>query len=465
MESVSSVTANRASRHGLDGDTSAGGVSNAVATTADLRSVAFAFYLLFTISWFVHLPERVSALSVVRFDLITIVIITALILVSPSTQVGRLSETAVHRTIVIFLLYVCATFLFVEWPGTVVRYGLPRLVKALVFYFFTVQLITTQRRLSAFLFVFVCCQSVRVLEPLYLNLTQGYWGSAASMDVGSMRRLSGAPGDVVNPNGLAFVIVTVIPFMHYVWTLRAPGLMFYVLVLPALIYALMLTGSRSGLVAFAVTLGMIWWNSSRKLLIAALVLAGLAVAVPQLNEDQRDRYLSIVSSDTRNFGTAQGRASGIVADFEVAMRRPLFGHGLGTSREANAHYRGYGQLSHNLVTEVLQEVGIVGLAIFLRLLWSISFTVRDALRSFRESGSGSPLLVRLSLALQTWFLMNCFFSMFTYGLSLYNWYFAAGLALVLVALSAQETRFGDPSPDSLGEGVAAEGPAEQLRSG
>ena len=46
---------------------------------------------------------------------------------------------------------------------------------------------------------------------------------------------------------------------------------------------------------------------------------------------------SIFSGNTRNAVTADERIDGLKIDVQVAMRRPLFGHGLGTSREANAN--------------------------------------------------------------------------------------------------------------------------------
>ncbi len=81
-----------------------------------------------------------------------------------------------------------------------VKFGLEVYVKAIVFFFFTVRLVTTERRLQLLLLVFVLCQAFRVVEPAYLHVTTGYWGSIASMaDWEYMNRLAGAPHDVVNP--------------------------------------------------------------------------------------------------------------------------------------------------------------------------------------------------------------------------------------------------------------------------
>jgi O-antigen ligase len=277
----------------------------------------------------------------------------------------------------------------------------------------------------------------RVLEPLYLHETEGYWGSAATMaNLEYLTRLSGAPSDTVNPNGLAFIIVTAIPFVPYVWTTRTLGAVAYVGLLPCLLYALVLTASRSGLLGLAITFFSIWVQSSRKVVLSLAAIATIAFALPRLTADQLDRYQSIFISDTRNAATAQGRVDGVVADLTVAMRRPLFGHGLGTSAEANANFSGGGQLSHNLVSQVIQELGFVGLLIFGILLMSIAQSVRRALARLTALGTAaSPQMVRLGKALQVWFAMNLLFSLFTYGLSNYSWYFLGGLAEVLSRLA------------------------------
>jgi hypothetical protein len=404
---------------------------------AALRSTRLAFYLylLFMVSWFVHIPERVPAVGLVRIDLMLVCLISALIgLNSVGTGVEGGSRTG--RLIMLLVGYAVITAPFVQWPGSVLKVGLPNFAKAVVFYYFTKHLVLTERRLALLMFVFVSCQSVRILEPVYLHLTEGYWGSAASMlGGGEMPRLSGAPSDVVNPNGLAFVIVTVIPFFHYVWTMKVPGALTYAAVLPVCLYGLILTGSRSGLVGLAIIFTTIWLRSSRKLVLTAAACLAVVAAVPFLSADQKDRYLSIVDSDTRNAATAQGRIDGITEDLRVAMRRPFLGYGLGTSREANTHFGDRAIPSHNLVTQVVQELGMVGLSIFLLLIGTIFRNVRRSLHHFRKIQGGSRLLLRLSQALDVWLVMNILNSLFTYGLSSYDWYFIAGLAEVLTRLS------------------------------
>lgn len=399
-------------------------------------ALAFKLYLIFVVSWFLHMPARVSLLAAARADFLLVLLISGLIIkdgcLSTSVRDSRIS-----RLMLALVGYAIAVVPFVEWPGSVLKNGVPELIKALIFFYFTASLTTTERRLRSLLAVFVLCQTFRALEPLWLHVSQGYWGSAASMLGGAefMNRLSGAPSDVVNPNGLAFVILSVIPFAHYLWPQTRLGGLAYAVTLPALLYTLVLTGSRSGMVSLVLVFAIIWLQSRRKLLLLLPVLPMLWAGATIMSPEQVDRYSSIIDTDTKNRETANERVTGVIEDFRVAMRRPWLGHGLGTSKEANVHYSGRLVPAHNLLTEALQELGFVGLTIFLALLVSIARRVAQCLARFSQSSGTSPLLLRLMQAVRVWFAMTVVFSFFSYGLASYEWYFMAGLAEVAMALS------------------------------
>ena len=173
-------------------------------------------------SWFLHLPTRITALGLVRADLLLVCVIFMLALLGLAGQGPQTpSERRTRKMLWVLVLYAAVTIPLVEWPGSVLKIGFPQFFKAFVFFYFTVTLVNSPRRLTWLLVVFLACQMVRVVEPVYLNMTEGYWGSTASMSgEESMDRLSGAPTDVVNPNGFAFVILTVIPFLHFLTARR-----------------------------------------------------------------------------------------------------------------------------------------------------------------------------------------------------------------------------------------------------
>jgi O-antigen ligase len=400
-----------------------------------MSAFAFGLYLIFLCSWFLHLAERFSILGAVRFDLVLVFVILVLTFAGfgqpDPPGVNRRTQTALW----VLVIYLVVTMPFVEWPGSVLSTGFPQFVRAFVFFFFTARLATTPTRLKCLLFVFVACETFRVLEPWYLHMTQGYWGEFASMaNWETMDRLSGAPSDVVNPNGLAFIVLTVLPFIHYLTRGSVIGRLTYLALLPVLIHTLVLTGSRSGMVGLACILALVWWKSSHKVAVLAAVAIAGVVTVPLLSADLADRYLSIVSDDTKNAGTAQGRFDGMKRDFAVAMHRPLFGHGLGTSREANANFGAIDKPSHDLYLEVLQELGIAGLIIFVWFILSLVSGLRRAAEAHRRAVAPPQVLIGLIPALQVWIGMDLLFSFASYGLSSYEWYLTAGLVALVERL-------------------------------
>src|SRR5690606_29141626 len=107
--------------------------------------------------------------------------------------------------------------------------------------------------------------------------------------------------------------------------------------------------------------GFIFWRSQRKFLMLCGIVLALMIAYPNLTDDQRQRYLSITSSDSKFSGTTEGRVSGLQKNFSTGMQRPIFGHGLGTSAEANFNTYGEAAPAHNLYLEIFEELGVVGL--------------------------------------------------------------------------------------------------------
>lgn len=405
----------------------------------------FALFIVLVVFTLLSVPSRWPALGIVRPTLLIVVVVAIQIIVhGGSPQQADASRTT--RRLNLLIGYILLTIPFVEWPGSVVRFGVENLLKVVVFFYFAAYLVDSFRRMRILIGAFVTCQVIRVLEPLYLHVTTGYWGDAASVGDGEfLARLSGAPSDIINPNGLAFVVLSVLPFLHYLlWgSGRKLYRLLYVILLPAVLYAFMLTGSRSGLVGLVVLVGfMVWRSPHRVTAILAAAVASVAM-VSVMDAGMRERYLSLAETGTKHDVTRQGRIEGVEKDVQLGMRRPLFGHGLGTSVEALTHFRGRAQISHNLYTEAFIELGIVGLVLYLRVLLSILSNVRavgPALKELARESLAGPIMMRpedvayagnLAEAVYAWVVMCLVFSLASYGLSEFYWYMVAGISVAL----------------------------------
>jgi O-antigen ligase len=235
---------------------------------------------------------------------------------------------------------------------------------------------------------------------------------------------------------LASIVVTIVPLLHYLTEASVIGRILYFATLPPLVWALVLTASRSGMVGLAAIFALVWAKSRHKVPLTAIVVAAVYFSLPYLNANLSDRYLSIVDKNTKNAQTVADRYDGWNLNIRVAMRRPLFGYGLGTSKEANWHFGGSDLPAHNLYLEALQELGIFGLILFLMFAWSVLVGLRRASLALRVAESPPPILKRLVPGLQVLIGMNLLFSFASYGLSQYDWYLVAGLTEVIGRLLA-----------------------------
>lgn len=423
--------------------------------------MAFKLYILYIVSFLLHIPARLPVLGVLRIDFLLGLVVLGFVLFQGKKQSSRGRpdkpvDSGVSKILYVLFAYILLTLPFVEYPGSVLKNNFVVFLKCTFFFFFTVALVDTRKKLQILVVVLLVCQVIRVLEPLYLNATTGYWGSETYVGDGEMAaRLAGGPHDVINSNGLAAVILIILPLLHYL-TVRTRRLKYvYWILLPLMLVALVKSLSRSGMIGFAIVYAGIFVRSKRKLLILTLALIGSLVTIANLTDVQRDRYLSIFSSDTKQGATAHGRITGLLVDFNVALQRPIFGFGLGTSAEAKYHILGNAQLAHDLYLEVAQELGFVGLIIYLVFLKRIIANFILIRKRIAESSRDDDYILRLVDGLQVWMLMNLLFSLASYGLSDWTWYFFAGLSSAVLNVVDGEQRQAavtEVVPNRLGAG-------------
>ncbi len=395
----------------------------------------FYTYIAFVALEFLRLSSRVPVIGALRPTIIMVAVMVVGLLMNKDRLRGRLtSDTA--KWLRYFAIYVVLTLPFVRWPGSVLQVTFEAWIRAAVFFFFTALVVDSIPRLRVFVTTVFLCQVIRVLEPLYLHVTDGSWGSKAYVGDGEfMQRLGGGPYDVVNPNGLGFVILTAFTFLYLMW-FKSPragflGKAVCLSIIGAMMYALILTASRSSFLALVIIWFFLILKSQKKAVLIAVSIGCIVVAAGSLDDLQRDRYMSIFSSDTRSGATAEGRLKGLESGLQLGLEKPIFGHGLGTSGEAHYHRYGKYKVAHNLYLEALSDVGIIGTIIFVLFLRSLFVAARN-LRSGiaalgQQSSRDGAYLVSLGDAIQVWMAMSLFISFAYFGLMEWHWYLVAGL--------------------------------------
>jgi putative inorganic carbon (hco3(-)) transporter len=408
------------------------------------RNAAFYLFCAFLVSYFGRFARRVPLLGILHFDLVLAgAALVAILFVPRRTKSNRAEQERldpVSRRLWVLLGYIVATVPFVEWPGSVLH-NFETYAKSVSLFFFVVATIDTTRKLRTLLAVYAATQVWRVLEPLFMHVRSGYWGDYTSLGNWEyMDRLSGSPYDIINPNGLAFVVIMTLPLLHFLirpdTTVRRIA---WLAIAGAMCYALVLSASRSGFLAFVFLCLFVIWRSKYRVAWVAVAVLGATVAVALMTGLQRERYVSIFSHSAPGSVTAEGRIAGVIKDFEISLRRPLFGHGLGTSREANAHFRNEFKPSHNLYTETAEELGYIGLMLVLALIWSFlraCWTAQKMVRAGASDDERLRFLNRVADSLVVVVAVDLFFSFAGYGLSEPYWYFIGGLSVVTARIAA-----------------------------
>lgn len=396
-----------------------------------VSGLCFFVYIYFIIDYFLRFSSRFSWYGAARPTLISVLLISLLLVLQSEKLKGKANNT-IWKSFIFLIAYIFISLPLVEWPGSVIKLNMQIFIKGAVFFVFTIFIVDTEKRLKILIFSFLSCQIFRVFEPLYLNITQGYWGDNTYWGKGEfVNRLAGAPADVINPNELGFVIVTIIPYLHYfLWQGSRFSKLLYLILIPILAYALILTMSRGAFLALVVVIVIIFKESNHKIIMIVILFIALVCTWGGMSNVHQERYRSILGGEGKQAATAEGRIDGIIEEFKLGFSKPLAGYGLGTTPEAKANLIGRRQASHNLYAELLIELGVLGFVIFITFIINVKSNIKNNFWLSKRV-EAPRFYISLNKSLFAVFWMYVVYSFNYWGLSQYYWYFLGGITLVL----------------------------------
>jgi O-antigen ligase len=226
-------------------------------------------------------------------------------------------------------------------------------------------------------------------------------------------------------NELASVLVTALFLAGGLWLVAKGSPMLRAVLAAAILVCLLglfLTESRAGLVALAAALGAaVLVGGRRRLLVGALVLMVSFATIG---------YFSLAASQAaRERVTTLGNGTGRTDIWKVAWRmvedHPVTGVGVGNFQTSSIHYLlrpgailrdefivDRPQIAHNSYLNVLAEVGVVGIVLFVGILTAGFLAALRAANEFRKRGNDymETLARALLLALVALFVADFFAS-------------------------------------------------------
>jgi probable O-glycosylation ligase (exosortase A-associated) len=262
------------------------------------------------------------------------------------------------------------------------------------------------------------------LFALYNFVTGAVIDQGANQD-----RLVGSEGALTkNPNDLALMVNLLLPLSVGLFLASKESwqrvLLFTAIVMEAM--TVVLTYSRGGALTLAVIMLAYVWKlrrSRERSFLYAGVLAAM-LALPLLPSSYFDRMSTITNVQADRTGSAQERMSDMIIAAKTILANPLMGAGMGMNMLVMREARGGWLGVHNVYLEHALDLGLIGLAIFLALLWSCIRAV-----AVIQHTSASPELYFLAQGLQISLIAYATAAMFHPVSYQYYFYYIAGLAI------------------------------------
>jgi O-antigen ligase len=228
-------------------------------------------------------------------------------------------------------------------------------------------------------------------------------------------RLTGVlNGNYTNSNDLALAIVISLPLCVAMLFLskRVIWKIFWGLALVVMAYAILLTGSRAGFLALAISGVMCFWEVAvRQRRFYLLPIAGIACAIlivltsGTIVQRLKSTFSMDADDTTSAYGSAQAREHLLWRSLQVTAHYPIFGVGPGNFAQISGSWHE----THNSYTQMSAEAGIPALILYLIILSCGFKNLRQAKRLIRNQKELRMLQVTLHASL-TGFAIGSFFA-------------------------------------------------------
>lgn len=406
----------------------------------DEERVSIAAWLMVVYIWyFVTTPDtRFQLFAEIHFERILVFLVVLALFA------GRRIPRQLSRSTVLLLLFFFWALLsyslssYTSTPPAV--WWIENYWKLMLFYFFLMYSIRSLRDL------FTIAAGVCVISFLYqLHTWYDFVNGGSYVYQQGLKRIVGvwSGGGIGAANNFGMLGMFSLPFGIF-WlkvtrrrNVRA-GLIFF---LGMCFASIAFSGTRAALLGALVLLVLTFWRSIFRLKVMVPLIALLIVGASLLPEDLKHRYFGqIMESDQRAGAddmsdriaeeSAKSRIQGLMDGWALAWKRPLTGHGPGSSalarREVNStdswvnEGDEYLEL-HNLYGQVIAETGFVGAFLFLGLVFGALMQLHAARVSLRGDPSDAVMMQACRELLHTSFLVTLFYGMFTHSLYRYYW--------------------------------------------
>jgi O-antigen ligase len=281
---------------------------------------------------------------------------------------GRLKAKMplVIKLVLLLFLHVCLTVPFAFWRGGAFKVVKDDFSKAVIIAVLISMIVSMLWELRRLLWVQAASVSVLTIASIVVH--------PASPGGGTVR-LWGLGGVFSNPNDFAINIAINFP-LCLAFFLGSKGILkklVWAVTLTFLLYGVIATYSRSGLIAMLICFVICVWEFGIRgkrpmVIVAAIGVLLVGVGVAMTTPRYLIRLSTLISGENEagsmDHGSLDARRELLMESIRVSLRHPLFGVGPGNFQAYTESWH----VTHNTYTELSSEAGLPALALFLTIL-------------------------------------------------------------------------------------------------
>lgn len=342
------------------------------------NSLAYSALVAFSFLYFARPEDFVPGMALIPVGKISGGLALLGLLLSWQKLGGRMPLAI--KLVLVLLGHMCFTVVFAFWRGGAFEVVRDEFSKAAIVAVLVSMIVVSIRQLRQLLWVQAVSVSVMTIASIIVH----------PVGPGGATRLWGLGGVFSNPNDFAINIAINFPLClaFFFWSKGVLKKLLWAIALLFLMYGVIATYSRSGLIAMVICSMICVWEFGIKgkrpqIIVAAIliVMAGGVLAVTN------PKYVARVSTlfeggDVENSGdngSLDARRELLMESIRVTLQHPIFGVGPGNFQAITQSWH----VTHNTYTELSSETGLPGLGLFLAIL----FLTFRSLKGIRKSAA------------------------------------------------------------------------------
>ena len=384
--------------------------------------------------------ELIPALQAVGVERVMVgLLVVSYVLVSliRDKKIEIVTHPILWAILAFFLVQVLSGFVSVETSLTMqhnIDYA-----KGIVFVLLIVQIVNTPERFKGFIWLYIVMMAYLAISGVIAYKT----GNVLHLQgIDRIKSLTSAGGD---PNSLAATMDISLPFVlillprtRKMWLRVTLGVFAFFMM-----YTVILSGSRGGMLGLLAGIFFLWLTSKRKLLYGALAVVGIFLAISFMPQQYIERYSTVgeYADGEEVYASTQGRLDAWKAGWQMFLDHPIMGVGANAFGWAHAElyspqFQHNSLKAHSMYFQVIAELGFVGVVSFFWLLFLIVRYNRRLQHCLQGGGNEAEWFCGVSRAMVISVFVLCLTAIFGHSLYRFHWLFVGALTVAMSRVRA-----------------------------